>query len=85
MALAKNIEASAFGKQVFISAYIKVNSVAGNKEIITCSVITFAENKKNVVVEKTYYFKPHMDKGNFIAQAYEYLKTLPEFEGATDC
>jgi hypothetical protein len=26
-----------------------------------------------------------MDSGNFIAQTYAYLKTLPEFAGATDC
>jgi hypothetical protein len=32
-----------------------------------------------------YNFVPSLEGANFIAQAYEYLKTLPEFKGATDC
>jgi hypothetical protein len=30
-------------------------------------------------------FFPSLEGNNFIAQAYEHLKTLPEFEGAEDC
>ena len=32
-----------------------------------------------------YSFTPNLDGQNFIAQAYNHLKTLPEFSGATDC
>jgi hypothetical protein len=32
-----------------------------------------------------YSFAPDLNGKNFIAQAYEHLKTLPEFAGATDC
>ncbi len=32
-----------------------------------------------------HYFAPELDRENFIKQAYEHLKTLPEFEGAEDC
>jgi hypothetical protein len=32
-----------------------------------------------------YKFAPNLDGANFIKQAYEHLKTLPEFSGATDC
>ncbi len=34
---------------------------------------------------KTYSFDYDLHGSNVIAQAYEYLKTLKEFEGATDC
>ena len=37
------------------------------------------------VANKRYSFTPKLDGRNFIAQAYEHLKTLPEFTGAADC
>jgi hypothetical protein len=85
MALKKKIEAIAFGKKIVVDAYIKVDSVSGNKQNISYSVITFADDKKSVVVQNTFYFAPDMSGANFIQQAYEHLKTLPEFEDATDC
>jgi hypothetical protein len=30
-------------------------------------------------------FIPSLDESNFIRQAYQHLKTLPEFAGAVDC
>lgn len=37
----------------------------------------------NTVKKFNYCFVPNMDGGNFIAQAYAHLKTLPEFAGAS--
>jgi hypothetical protein len=39
----------------------------------------------NTVKKFSYSFVPNIDGGNFIAQAYAHLKTLPEFAGAADC
>jgi hypothetical protein len=32
-----------------------------------------------------FVFVPNLNGENFIAQAYQHLKILPEFAGATDC
>jgi hypothetical protein len=85
MALKKKIEAIAFGKNIVVDAYIKVDSISGNKQTVSYSVITFADDKKSVVVQNTYYFVPDMNGANFIHQAYEHLKTLPDFADAVDC
>ena len=65
--------------------YIKVESVTGSKNIIQ-AVVSFTDEVRNKkMIEKSFVFTPSMEAGNFIAQAYAHLKTLPEFAGATDC
>lgn len=62
--------------------YIKVEKINGTKEL--CSFeISLAYNEIKGL--KTYSFAPVMEDKNFIAQAYEHLKTLPEFSDAVDC
>ena len=64
------------------NAYIKVESVFGDKTNVTATVSTkIGENVKT----KFYQFKPNLDGGNFIKQSYEHLKTLSEFADAVDC
>jgi hypothetical protein len=63
-------------------AYVKVQSVSGTKENIVVNVETKTEYGKTYA---SYNFVPSMEGGNFIQQAYIYLKTLPEFAGAMDC
>jgi hypothetical protein len=62
--------------------YIKVESVKGSKSTVNCSV-SFKGEKVELV--KIFVFEPKMNNENFIAQAYNHLKTLPEFAGAIDC
>jgi hypothetical protein len=62
--------------------YIKVESVRGSKSSVYCSV-SFKGEKVEIV--KIFDFEPKMNDVNFIAQAYNHLKTLPEFAGAIDC
>jgi hypothetical protein len=65
--------------------YIKVETVSGDKSNIK-ALATFSDESTNArVMHKEYVFAPNLNGGNFIAQAYEHLKTLPEFAGATDC
>jgi hypothetical protein len=96
MALSKNMQIpvtitkkSAFGviseENGFVNmpdAYIKVERVNGAKDMVTADV-TIASNDVRQMVH--YKFIPNLDGANFIKQAYEHLKTLPEFAGATDC
>ena len=69
------------------NAYIKVDTVSGNKSTLEITVIIYSEKggEKAPVQTAKHTFSPSMEGGNFIAQAYGYLKTLPEFAGATDC
>lgn len=65
--------------------YIKVTTVAGTKETLSASV-SFTDNQsENVVAHKQYEFSLDLEGSNPIRQAYEYLKTLPEFADAVDC
>ena len=69
----------------FNNAYLKVTTVQGSKDKVVASYeirssadgVAFAWNASD--------FSPDMNGENFIKQAYEYLKTLPEFANATDC
>jgi hypothetical protein len=67
---------------VEMNAYIKVDRVSANKDSASADV-SFTEGEKKT--SSSYTFKPNLDGGNFIKQAYEHLKTLPEFAGAQDC
>ena len=72
------------------NAYLRVGSVSGNKNHLDVTVHTFAnktaatEGNSVISVYKT-SFKPVGNGKSWDAQAYDYLKTLPEFDGATDC
>lgn len=87
MALARQITLkSNFGDDVvFNSAYIKVKSLMGNKKSMRIDVEIHKAAEGVVIDYRNYSFAPNLDGKNFIAQAYEYLKTLPEFVGASDC
>ena len=97
MALRKNIEFegksiihSAMGaidmgnKTIQLTVYIKVVAIDGDKENINANV-AFVHEKSQF--NKSYTFPVSVKDGsnNFIKQAYEHLKTLPEFAGAIDC
>ncbi len=68
-------------------AYWRVENITANKTEATCAV---SINKKDgeittQVASKKYSFTPDLNGANFIRQAYEHLKTLPEFANAQDC
>jgi hypothetical protein len=67
-----------------IAAYIKVQNVSGNKNSLNATVI-FTDD--TIQFSKNYSFSASVADGspNFIKQAYEYLKTLSEFENSEDC
>ena len=87
MALKKQVTLkSNFGDDViFNNAYVKVVALSGSKESMRIEVGTHKAVDGVVLDRQQYYFAPALDGKNFIAQAYDHLKTLPEFAGAMDC
>jgi len=68
----------------FVGAYINITSLVGDKEKIVARWNAFEKKSGRDIGNGQVIFAPSMGS-NFIAQAYEHLKTLPEFEGAVDC
>lgn len=87
MALKKQMTlVSNFGDDVvFNDAYIKVENLAGDKSHIRMDVSIQKKVNEKIVDRKHFVFVPDLSGKNFIAQGYDYLKTLPEFAGAIDC
>lgn len=87
MALTKQVTLkSNFGDDVvFDNAYVKIGALYGNNDSLRIEV-NVHKNKGGVILDRSqFYFTPTLDGKNFIAQAYQFLKTLPEFSDATDC
>ena len=87
MALSKNLSlVDNFGEEVLLKdAYIKVDEIKGGKLGLIITVRSYKNDRSIVLQRQEFAFVPNIDGSNFIAQAYEHLKTLPEFAGATDC
>lgn len=68
-------------RSVSLPAYIKVVSVNGTKNEIS-ALVSFTSDDKNLFKQYQIPVSIESNSLNFIAQAYEYLKTLPEFSGA---
>ncbi|OMD32088.1 hypothetical protein [Paenibacillus odorifer] len=76
---------------VLEESYVRIQSLSGNKNVISISVEVFGsqslcEEGKQPISFKGYFFTPSNEETapRWDKQAYEYLKTLPEFENATD-
>jgi|APSaa5957512535_1039671.scaffolds.fasta_scaffold17927_4 hypothetical protein len=67
-------------------SYIKVTEVRATKLSADAYVDFSVEGVgEGAVLQQLFRFVPSLDSThNFIAQAYEHLKTLPEFEDAED-
>jgi hypothetical protein len=70
----------------FDNCYAKVAGIDGSKDGITFTIeIRQAQDDKNVLTSQHYFFVPSLEGKNFIAQAYDFLKSKPEFATAQDC
>lgn len=81
----KKTEQNFDGVLVAKDAYLRIDKFSGNKVRCQISVGAYTQQNGTLLDSKEYYFVPAMDGGNFIAQGYMYLKTLPEFSDAVDC
>ena len=71
-------------QSVSFSAYIKVYKIEGDKNNIIAHV-SFDGEECQFSNQYTVPVSVEQNSTNFIQQAYMYLKTLPEFDGAVDC
>lgn len=86
MALSKKItKMDNFGKEVELDCYIKVSEVSATKVESVASVAFMDGADGRLYFSDMHKFQIDLQGGNPIEQAYMYLKTLPEFSGATDC
>lgn len=84
MALRKNV-ASVYGIDVN-NAYHRVEGVTVvNKDTIQFQVRASVDGVLPHFSDNQHQCDYDLDGKNPIKQAYDYLKTLPEFAGATDC
>ena len=68
------------------NAYHRIEEITiFNKNKIKYMVRGYVNTKNPFFCEKFFLGEYYLDQENPIKQAYEHLKTLPEFAGATDC
>jgi len=87
MALKLNYEKNIEGfPPVFARSYCKIDRVTATKANAIAFVLYLSEDKSIVLGSKEISFVPSVEDGskNFISQAYDHVKTLPEFSGAED-
>jgi hypothetical protein len=86
MALSQDFKTQAFGQEVIIKdSYIRVNSVYWDKHHANTFVDICDKESKATLNNIQYSFDATLEGKNFVAQVYDYLKTLPEFADAIDC
>jgi hypothetical protein len=82
MALAKTTD---FKGITLNNAYHRVWGVSLTKNLISFGVSVSVSANTEMIDSKSHSCAYDLEGANPIKQAYEHLKTLPEFEGATDC
>lgn len=87
MAIQKTLNLiDSFGIQVEIkNAYIKVERVEVNKTFGKATVFIFLNKDKASIKTERFEYPVDLTGSNFIVQAYQYIKQLPEYAGAVDC
>lgn len=75
-----------FGEtSTFADVYFKVVTLGGSKETFSFELVAFKNKDGQELDKKVYSFAYDLNGHNPFRQAYEYLKTTPEFSGANDC
>lgn len=70
---------------VFEDCYIKLKNLNGNKHSMLADFGIYTQANGDLLQEKTIIVIPDLENVNFIQQAYDALKALPEFADAVDC
>jgi hypothetical protein len=69
----------------FSNAYIKVDSLSGNKTQMRVSIGVYREKNGQSISKQQVIFTPDLSGINFIAQAYAAIKQDARFANAIDC
>lgn len=81
MALSNTFE---FAGLTVTNGYLRVNEISGSKNQIAFTLAYQSASGEDALKHEAFTFTPDLDGDNFIAQAYAYLKSLPDFSDATD-
>lgn len=73
-------------EKTYKDCYVKVVSLDGNKKYINGVALVIDQDKNEPIYDYRFMFTPSADDNSvrWDKQAYEYLKTLPEFKNAVD-
>jgi hypothetical protein len=91
MALQKNLSLKDnFNVDVeFEDCYVRVVSLSGTKNAMVASVDVFkkpeGEFPNVLLTNEKHSFSPDLSGLNLFVQAYNHLKTLPQYQNAKDC
>jgi|DEB0MinimDraft_10_1074344.scaffolds.fasta_scaffold20642_2 hypothetical protein len=70
-----------------VNAYWKIVSISGNKDSLLVQLNAYKDENSSsdgVINSVEFSFQPELNTTNFIEQAYNQAKTMPEFADATD-
>jgi hypothetical protein len=89
MALKKTVEKSIDGfdtKLIAQDAYWRIDKIEGNKTIMNVTINAYPNSNSGAIINSFMFgFVVEINGNNFICQAYNEAKKLPQFAGATDC
>jgi len=86
MALQKAIQFKTIYGDITVSGvYIKVDQITASKESGSATLRYFKGKEGALLNESRVDFPVDIEGKNFIAQAYDHIKTLSEFTDAVDC
>ena len=66
-------------------AYLKIQAFSGSKELLKFELSTHSQAGEQALTVSNFEMPYSIEGANPIKQAYDYLKSLPEFAGAVDC
>ncbi len=66
-------------------AYLKIQSFSGSKELLKFDLATHSRAGEQAITVASFEMPYSIEGANPIKQAYDHLKSLPEFAGAVDC
>jgi TfoX/Sxy family transcriptional regulator of competence genes len=86
VALQKSIQfKTVFGNVAVNDVYIKVDQVTASKESGSATLRYFKGKEGALLNESRVDFPVDIEGKNFIAQAYDHIKTLSDFVDSVDC
>jgi hypothetical protein len=87
MAILTNIKKTIeFVGIVELLAYVRITSITCTQTAITVVICCHHNNRDGIIIKsQCFVFVPNHNGKSIFSQAYDHLKTLPEFSNATDC
>jgi len=71
--------------QVTVNSYARIVRIVGDKTNISYNVEFLTMGNKQRIKNLEFAFVPQTPGKDFIAQAYDHMKTLTEFTNSVDC